>query len=542
MMEDNNKLQDTQSNSSEPISSDTPDNTLSEKGSTNPYPGKSKGKLAAIIVIVLLAITGAATAFAFKGTLSNTFALMTKSPSEYYAHVEKKAFQNHANQLSPLMTQTADKQGAYDVTADVTFNKEALNSILQTTLGVSFTDLESTLGLTIDTIGMDALVAYDENLISNTMGVRLNNVNLITMEMFMDMIKEEIMLRFPELSQAYLSESMVTEGYNSKAYKDLQKQLTPKRITDLLNRYTDLAIDHAKNVTLEKDVTLSLETLTVNCNQLTVTLSKEDMNLILQDILMEAREDEFILDMLPAFAMTTEDYQSAIDEALVSLKESSDSLETSDNFIMVVSVDKQGNIIGREFGLSNSSAALSYTVLTKNKISEYNINYTDETDITLFNINGNQTKDQNAYDGKLTLEINAPSIPMLSNFSIDVTYDDLRTEFKNGVYYQYGNLSMSSLDLMGLQMNFEYGVENNIQNCNVDIRMGASSLVTIHTKQEYLEDYTITPPASTAEVYTTDQAESYLATMDIEQYITNLSQQLGVDLYSIYESLFGYSY
>jgi hypothetical protein len=66
--------------------------------------------------------------------------------------------------------------------------------------------------------------------------------------------------------------------------------------------------------------------------------------------------------------------------------------------------------------------------------------------------------------------------------------------------------------------------------------MGASPLVTVNSTIDYLDDYEVTMPPENAEVYDSTDAESYEATINIEDYISKLSEQLGVDLQSIIDS------
>ena len=69
--------------------------------------------------------------------------------------------------------------------------------------------------------------------------------------------------------------------------------------------------------------------------------------------------------------------------------------------------------------------------------------------------------------------------------------------------------------------------------------MGASPLVTVGSTLEYLDDYTVKMPPKDAEAYNYSQIDSYQASIDIEKYIDNLSEKLGVDLKGLLEN-YGY--
>jgi hypothetical protein len=491
---------------------------------------KSHGKLVAGMIILLLLLSGATAAFAFQSTLRNSFALLTKSPAKYYAYVEKNAIHESVDELLPYLNFTTDKV-AYDAAVDITFNREALDSIMQSTLGTSMADLETAIGLPIENMGLDALVGYDKGLVNETFGVRLNQVNLITIELFMDLVKQEILIRLPELSQAYLKQSLESDASISMARLET---ITAERTADLLKRYGNILVDHITQVELEKNNTLTLDTLSENCTKLTVTLTQKDRDAIALAFLEEAKEDDYIIDLLPMFNATKEEYLQAIDDAITELQNPSAVTTEEPTVQMLVYVDSRGYITGRELSMAGSPAAIGFTNLTAKDYNEYDYYVKDETGNTMIKGTGNQTKDQGANDGILTLEYNNPSAEPFSNLSFDIKYEDVRTETKNKHVYQYGSYTLSSLDLMGLQIRMDNSVAEDIQYNKIIFQMGASPLVTIDTNVTYLDDYAVTTPQENAEVYDVTQAETYIATLNVEEHLSKLSEQLGVDLNSLF--------
>jgi len=501
---------------------------------------KSHGILVAVIVILLLLGVGAGTAYAFKDTLMNTYAKATKSPAEYYAFVEGKTVSEGVDAITPYMDYISQKPKntiAYDLSSNVTVNKEALDSLLQTSLGVSFTDLEAQIGIPLDNIGFDTLVGTDGSFINETFELSLNQVKVISSELFFDTAAEKILVRFPELSDAYLSLSNESSGSTDKASLNL---LTKERTADLLKNYSNIVIDNINQVTMEKTSAITVGTITKDCTELAVTITEKDLNNMAVEILETAKEDQYIIDLLPMLNMTVDDYKANIDEALAEVK-ASETSQTDTSFVMTVYVDSKGNIIGREISTPTSSTGFGYTILTDNGHDEYMAYAKDETGATIFEINGNQTEDNGAYDGKATIAINGTN-EYTSGFSLDLSYTDVRTEKKNNVTYQYGSIIISSLELMGMQVTLDYNVENEIQTSKLVFQLGADPLVTVDSKMEYLKDYQPVSPPADAEVYDINQTESYAATIDLEGYLTDLSNKLGIDLQGIFNSLFGSSY
>jgi hypothetical protein len=398
---------------------------------------------------------------------------------------------------------------------------------------MSLSDLESMIGIQFDNIGLDAVVRTDGSIVNETLGIRLNQINLITAELFMDSAAQKIFVRLPELSQAYLSLS--SEELSTSTDLSALEDITPERISELLKRYSYLVIDNVKQVELEENAELSIDTLSTKCTKLTVTITQEDALNIVLAVLEEAREDEFILEMLPMMNMTEAEYQDYVDEAIADCNDSFDTL-TDESVEMVLYVNSKGEILGREFTSDNSSVAIGYTTLSKDNYEEYKAYLTDDFGTTVFNLEGSQTKAGDAYTGDAGIDVSTGT-DTLPNVSLDISYSDMRTEKKNDRTYQYGTITVSSLDLMGLQVTMDYTVEDDAQKCNLDLQMGAASLVNIDATVKYLDNFEVKMPPDNAEIYDTTQSESYLATFNIEDYISKLSEEFGVDLQSIYDSL-----
>jgi hypothetical protein len=495
---------------------------------TNPKKA-SPGKLRLSILILALLLAGASAAYTFQDTLLNTFALLTKSPTQYYAYVEKNSLQESVDALVPYVT-LAPKKSVYDLSTDITFHREALDSIMQSTLGTSMSDFESTDSKPIESIGMDVLAANQDGLINETLGIRLNQVNLITLELFLDTMKQELSLGLPELSQAYLKQSLAKSKLIPGISKFTTNLLTADGAAVLLNRYGNLLIDHMTKVTLEQNTTLTLDTLSINCSKLTITIDEQDLKAIAITLLAETREDEDLLAFAPLFGTSVEEYQQAVDDTLLKLQASDASLLSGHTLQMLVYINSRGKIIGREFRTEDSPAAIGYTVLAKKAYQEYRLYVKDASGNTVIEGIGNQTKEQGAYDGTITVNCNFPSSEFRSDFSFDIKYSDVRTEIVNSHLYQYGTYTLSSLELMGLQIRMENSVSSETQYNNIIFQLGASPLVTIDSTVNYRSNYAVTIPPETAEIYDTTQSEHYMESLRIEEYLTKLSEQLGIDL------------
>jgi hypothetical protein len=521
-------------------------------GSTTPVPPtmvpvtppkkKSHKKLVAAIITLVLVLSLAGTAFAFQDTLMNSLALMTKSPDEYYAYVEKKSMEASIEKLTPSLNVNQDI--AYEMSMDVTYDRETVDSLLQTALGTGIGDIESMIGIPLERLSMDGIVASKNGDMYESFGLSLNQVDIVTFEILMNTLNQEFFMRIPELSPAYLRQSLDTGEFDSEKYTEQLKLLTPERTADFLKRYTNIIADNMNEVELSKNEEVSVDALTANCTKLSITVDNESLYDITSAILKEAKEDEYIYDLLPLFEVSESEFKDAVDEAQDSLKDSLESEMSDDSSLeMNVYVNDRGEIIGRDFEVEedgNSLGSFGYMNLGKNNSNEFSLYYEDMDGNKILEGNGTQTKKDGAYTGEIELVINDPTGEFPSEIGLEIEYEDVKTEIKNNRYYQYGTYTISSPLAYGLTLVVENNVEDDVQQCKMSVQMGSSPLLTIDTKAKYLEDFTIPSVSENEEIYDFTDYETYLSTVDIEAFISNLSEKLGVDLQSLIDNFMYY--
>lgn len=522
---------DSQYNQQQYIQQPYPKSGYSTDGSQQKPKRKSHGALIAVIIILLILGIGAGTAYAYKDVILNSYAKATKSPLEYYTYIEKNVINDGVEVLTPYLDfgkQKPEKTVAYKTSSDVTINRDALDSLLQTSLDMSLSDIESAIGIPIENISFDALVGTNGTLLNETLELSLNQVKIISTDIFIDTAASEILIRYPELSDAYIR--VLGDEPENVDLSEIET-MTKENTAALLKRYSNIVIDNINQVEMENTSAVSVGSITTDCTELTVTVTNEDLYNIVVDILEEAKDDEYIINIFKSYDVTEEEYQSYIDDLLTEMQDSSDTV-TEDSFQMTIYVDNRGNILGREIHMDASDASFGYTVLSEKAHDEYMVYALDNNGATIFEINGEQTLNQGAYDGEATLVIRGTDV-YSSDFSIDLSYEDLHTEVKNGITYQYGSITLSSLELMGLQVMIDYDVEDEIQTSKMQLQLGADTLITVDSETKHIDDYELVSPPEDAEVYSLDQIESYLSSVDIEGYISDLSDRLGVDLLSI---------
>lgn len=512
-----------------------------------PQKMKSRKKFiaAAAILVFILAIAG--TAFAFQDKIMNALSLGSKSPEEYYAYVEEKAIDKAVDKLlASVNGYNFEDDMAVHATMDFSYDKATVSSLLKGYAGMSLEDFENYIGISLDEIGMDMTVALDDSNIYEHIGLSLNQLDIITLDIFLDSVKKEMLVRVPELSPAYLSQSLDTPEYGMSGFDfngstDLAKTIYSKETGDFLKRYTAIITSQIKEVDLTKNVDVKADNITVNANKLSVIIDEATIIDMAKEILKKAKDDSYLLELLPSFGVTKEDYQETINDALSEI----DNEIHSDDVALTMNVyaNNDGEIIGRDIELisdGSTQISLGYKYITKGNKSAYDFYIADDKGTKMITAVGSHEEDKNSYDGDVTIDLNADSLDLPTGVTLTVKYEDARSEVKDGKSFAYGNYTLSSPSLMGMEFALDYDVEGQTQKAKFSANMGSTPLVTLDMTAEYLDNYKIPAPSASDQVIT--DAESWAATMNIEKFISELSTKLGVDIQSIFDSFSGMYY
>lgn len=509
---------------------------------------QKKSRVAILIAIVaVLLITFSATAFAFGDKAKNALAMITKSPAEYFAYVVDKSIDESMDKMTKYMDVSGVGQDiAVETSAKLSYDKDTVSALLQSSLGMTIEDFEALIGISLDSVGFDIIVALQDKEIYEKLGVTLNSIDIITAEIFMDNVADEMMIRLPELSPAYLIQSLDISEYgvdsvDMDGLNEALRILNSDKTEDFVKRYTSIVTAEVQDVELSKGQDFTVGDLTVKANLLTVSLSNETLNKIATKVLEEAKDDEYILDLLPLFATSKEDYQYEINNALEDLKSYMTNLDDEELVVIDLFVNSDGKKLGynltfKEHG--ENHLKLGYSNIEKNNKGEYEFYLTDTYSQNGLKASGNHTIRNGAYTGSAVIDILDNHN---SNMSFTIKYDDIRYATKNNRLYSYGKINLSSFMMMGMEIKIEFDVEGTQQLINVYLNMGNSPLVTLETSTKYLDNYKLPEPDSNAEVYDmiTD-IDAYSSTMNVEGFISDLSDRLGVDLESLIGVFFPY--
>lgn len=499
---------------------------------------KSKKPILALLLTLVILFATAATAYAFSDTVRNSIDMLIKNPKDYYAHIENKSLGSSVDKSIAYMNMSKDKKNlATDVTAKLSYDKDTVGAMLQGFAGMSISDIEALIGISLDSIGFDIVSAAEDKTSYQKIGINLNDTPLITGEMFIDQAEKEILFFLPELSSAYLRQSLDMSDYGMDdidldGFVELTDKLSSESTGEFIKRYAKIITGGIDDVKLTKKEQLTVGDLTVEANLLTVTINPEDLMNILAKVLEEAKNDEYILDLLPTFDVTKDEYLEAIDKAIAEVQSSLDDLTENEELInMLLYVGKDGSILGRKIKLigdSDEIVNINYFNLEDNNKGTYELYIDEESDNSVIQVTGSHTKENGAYTGSGKFKVDSyESGPA----EIDFEYNGIKSVVKNNRVYLEGNINISSYEMMGMEIALEFGVKDQEQLFTIKLNMGKASLVTLESSTKYLDDFTMPKPDSNADIYDlTTEAEAYALTVDIQSYISALSDRLGVDL------------
>lgn len=497
---------------------------------------RKKPIFAVILTLVILMAT-AATAYAFSDTLRNSIDMLIKNPKDYYANIEYKSIESSVDKSIALMNMRKnDKNFAQDVTAKLSYDKDTVGAMLQGLAGMSISDLEAFIGIPLDSIGFNLISANDDDENYQKIGINLNNIELISGEIFINNSKQELLYYLPELSSAYLRQSLDMEDYGMDeidldGLTELLEKLSSESTGDFIKRYAKIITSEIDDVKLTKKVPLTVGDVTVESNLLTVTIYPETLKNIIIKSLKEAKNDEYILDILSSFNISKGEYLDVIDE---SIEEITDSLgehsEDDEVVVMKLYVGKDGNILGRKTQIispSGESVDINFLNVSQNDKGAYDLLISEDEDDTI-RIKGNHSIKNEAYTGSGQLIVNSYET---GSMEFDFEYEGLKTEIKNKSVFLYGNISLSSYEMMGMEIVLEFDAKDGEQLFAIKLNMGKSSLVTLETSTKSLDNFTIPKPDGNADIYDMlTEIEDYTLTMDVLGYISTLSDRLGVNL------------
>jgi hypothetical protein len=540
--EENNNSDSNQMNNeyTQNVDSFTTEHQYGDTITLEPVKKKNRGKAILGFAIIAVILLGSIVAYANKGSLGNTLALLTKSPTEYYAYVEQKGLDSGIDKFTDYYKLSLDQ-----------YNKQNTTGLAQD-MNLKFTvnpGFASMAGLT----NFESLKA---NLTSQTkagnakafIDLLYNDTSVISADYYMNTTDNTMYLTIPELSSAFLvfsfDELMPETGETPYpfSYNDymanVQSVLSSEALSEsgmnsLLKKYSAIIVENINKVTLEKDVAVTASNIDSNYTKITAEISEEDANNIALAILNEAKNDKVLMELFTILEITTEDeYPALIDTAIEDINANKEAIsESSELLLMNLYVDGSGNIMGREFTTNNVEEATSLGYyITRNGTKFGFTGWFSENEVNVLDFTGNATYKNNSFTGDSTLSFSEYNEVYgdYATSSFNIAFEDAKMIGDKG--YVNGRYTITSDLLAGASIVLACDADDNQQEIVLNVSYGgmdAASLEMIYKEVPY-EEFEF--PSSDIESYDgINDIYSYMATVDLESFIARLEGILGIE-------------
>lgn len=475
-------------------------------------------------------------------SISNSIALMTSTPQKYYQKVEtastKKAvdaickfYENVQSSLQATGTKK-NQTSAFTVDMNITIDPDFANSIDSTeltTLNNMF--LHNTSYLTNEKLKSIIELKHGEDIFA-------------TFTSFMSAENQDTYFQLKELSENYLhASSNVTEdmlknnflystGFYSNQTNVLNNlkdfPLTEDILNTLLHRYDKIIVSELDQVTWEKNVSLTSNGVTSKCTKLMVSITGEDLYRILINILKEAEKDNELKSIIQSLSpelkeLTDSEYTAGVNLLTVGLESYKPVITSIDPTNMIVWVDQNGSIVGRELIIAQPSIdedttiELGYTLSHKSSDTGleawFDITGYDGGSIRLTGLS-QKGKDTSSGNFEFIVKEN-DSDP----FSIGLTYENFKIINKERGYIQ-GNFTGSTILAPDYQFILDCSAEKDSQDFTVEIleKNKKTGSISFALKEIPFEDFEL-PNATTSNIYESpDELNTYFEQANIDSY------------------------
>lgn len=506
-------------------------------------PKKSSKKVWIGLGIVTILLVAAVAVFINFDVLANSARMLTMSPKEYYAHIEKKAVQEMASEFAVSYNNSMDNYMNFsDKNLEYSLDVE-LGEMLYEMLGGAL-NLEDASGLS--KIGLDFSVSMGEEIFGGEVAARLGENCLISVNALADIGKGMVYAQLPELSERYISVD-VSEEMNEIAevfegYADITGVYPEGEVWEsIVNRYMTIVIDSFEDVTKEKDV-VTVGAFEQKGTKLCATMTEEETIDMVAAILTEVKSDNELMDVLVGFSvyaggadeqMIKDTIIEAIDEYLANMETYKEEADANNKLTMSIWVDNKGEVIGREFAVNKDELIISYQMPQKNK--EFGYQLLMGSDSSMFEINGTGTKNAEQMTGDFAVKLSGEEVgeTNIANFSIEslnltkwnegLLEGSFRIKPDKDLYSKMG-LGAASALIENYEIVYEVKSDNSESTVAFSLVDGEELVVKVNVFAKISEADGLAIPSDSILMEDEEKLLNWIATMDFDKFMENLSK------------------
>ena len=345
-------------------------------------------------------IAAAVVVLIFLFTRTDLYRRTLMSPAKYWRYTEKQALKNTLPAALSFYDETAGSLSDDNNAATVEVNmkiEDAGSDLLW--------DLEDSAGADLTWFNSASIRTSAEkkkDILATETTLQLNDQDIITADITMDLEEEMLYMLIPELTEKALLESELDSSTtrsltraldNEELMEAVEALPSSAELKKLVNRYSKIVLNNVKDVKKESDE-VSKKGIEEKCTELTVKIDEDAEYDILKAIAKEASKDKDLQKL--AEKLDVEDELEDMIEEIEDLEK--DRFYYGTDIKMKVYVDHKGNIIGRKIEVAGEDVA-EYYFLTKGKNTALDC-VIGEDEVTL---SGKGTRSGSKYSGTYTL-------------------------------------------------------------------------------------------------------------------------------------------
>lgn len=500
-------------------------------------------------VVVLLAVVGVANA-AKISNLIHSF----QAPEKYYAYVEKKNVEQVADILAEQYA--GNLTGAFFPfnTARHLLRDGAVNLDYTFTLGEGSKDLmdmAKASGVDLSWIQngkISAQMGMKGNVLLIGADADVNETDLISANMLLDIEGDAVYFQIPEFSEKYLAINNVVFGMSDPEVIEtldtirnvLDECPDKEQVRTLTAKYAMVVLNSLQEVTKETGYELTVGDITQKCTKLEVALTEENWKAIMEALAKEAETDATLRELVVNICNATGevDGEEAYDEFLQGLTDMKDNYYTEyGEYVMRVFVDNKGIIRGREIELPDSVYEIYEYINYKMPLNgkNYGLELAIQSEGTLVTMNGSGTQTGNSMDGTYIVAVDG------TNFmEMKVSENDMTSAYTGKAKMEI-NLTSEAKELINEELDESYGEYSGIMakmlsefRIVLDVKSEANSIVedavvyfgedefmTVNCTVNAVEASDIQTPEESNTILFDDE-EAYIAEIDWTKLLSNL--------------------
>lgn len=468
-------------------------------------------------IAAVAALGGAAAVILTVPSVNNTVKMTFSSPEDYYSHVLKTTALEGAENIADSYSKTCERVNeghSYKGEASFAFDEKfseymGMNSAFDVALGynVSISEYGKHDG------------SFDINLSVSDRSIADANVTITDNTAYFGI---------PTISDSWIcftmEEAAEMAGYdisadtaNATLYDGTV--LTPERTEAVMNRYVDIYLKHAKNVTLNKNVEMTATSgLTQTYNEAVVSLSADEFTALAEEFSSTIKTDPDLKAIWLASGMSEEDYT----EMTADISVDDTVFESAE---IKTYIDKKGNISGFDIASGNNDVSFMTYIVDKDYEAVYSVRE-DETSTSVV-ITG--SGDGELYSGKAVVYTVYEGT---ESDNIEITFDNVDySALSDGLFKGSAAASVTLSDTEKISLNMIGKDDYTEVSFELDTEYGNITMVVYDEETEYTE---VTAPTGNMISMTDEEAlEDYFVNADytlLKENIKGISNVIGDEL------------